>query len=109
SSFATSGSRLTSRLSDWSSDACSADLSGAASGSFSYTASEGQGTYSFYTRATDTAGNLEAAPVSPDFQVQVLYDTTAPVTTDDRSEERRGGNDERTHSPSDTGTGSADA
>src|SRR6202007_1876042 len=33
--------------------------------SFSYTASEGDGSYSFFTRAADKAGNYEAAPASP--------------------------------------------
>src|SRR5207237_2150573 len=56
------------------------DSTPAASGhSFSYTAA-GEGTYSFYTRAYDKAGNAETAPVSPDYQVTVLYDTTAPTT-----------------------------
>jgi hypothetical protein len=36
------------------------DSSPAASGSFPYTAAAGDGTYSFYTRATDKAGNPEA-------------------------------------------------
>src|SRR5207249_9823024 len=42
-----------------------------------------EGTYKFFTLATDKAGNAESAPSLPDFQVQVLYDTTAPLTSDD--------------------------
>src|SRR5205085_12699668 len=49
--------------------------------SWQYTPS-GEGTYSFYTKAYDTAGNAESIPASPDAQVQVNYDTTAPTTTD---------------------------
>ena len=41
------------------------ETAGGASGSFSYTATAGQGTYSFYTVATDKAGNVQAAPASP--------------------------------------------
>src|SRR5207244_576116 len=63
--------------------AAPADTSGAASGNFGYTATEGEGTYSFYTLATDKAANTESPPSSPDFQVQVLYDTTAPVAVFD--------------------------
>ena len=33
--------------------------------SFSYTASQGDGVYRFYTLARDAAGNTEAAPASP--------------------------------------------
>src|SRR5205085_11458165 len=61
--------------------AAPADTSGNASGSFSYTPA-GEGTYSFYTLATDKAGNAESPPSSADVQVTVLYDTSAPVTTD---------------------------
>jgi hypothetical protein len=43
-----------------------ADGSPAASGSFSYTAADGPGTYSFYTRALDSAANHESAPAGPD-------------------------------------------
>ena len=53
--------------------------SGAASGNFSaYSFSEGEGTYSFYTRATDNATNLENAPGSAD--TTIVYDTTKPVS-----------------------------
>ena len=38
------------------------DTSGGASGSFTYTAAAGDGSYSFYTIATDKAGNTESAP-----------------------------------------------
>src|SRR5207248_9919525 len=55
--------------------AAPADTSGAASGSFSYAAA-GQGTYSFYTVATDKAGNAESLPGSADVQIAKL--TAAP-------------------------------
>src|SRR5205823_2342683 len=45
----------------------------------SYTAT-GDGSYSFYTRATDKAGNYEAVPLLPD-GVTVLADTTTVVDT----------------------------
>jgi hypothetical protein len=50
-----------------------------ASGSFSYTAAAGDGNYSFYTRATDKAGNYEAAPGAADSTT--LLDTAPPQTT----------------------------
>ena len=49
------------------------------SGSFSYTATAGDGTYSFYTVATDQAGNVQATPSSP--QTTTLLDTAAPTST----------------------------
>jgi chitinase len=49
----------------------------AASGSFAYTATAGDGSYSFYTRASDTAGNVEAAPSAP--EAVVVVDTAAPA------------------------------
>ncbi len=49
------------------------------SGSFAFTASEGDGTYQFYTIGADIYGNIETAPGSPD-QSTVL-DTVKPVTT----------------------------
>ncbi len=52
--------------------------SAAASGAFSYTAAEGDGSYSFYTVATDRAGNVENAPASAD--TTTLVDTTAPTS-----------------------------
>ena len=58
------------------------DSSGGGSGSFSYSPAAGEGTYSFYTRAADKAGNLEVPPGAPDAQVQVLLDTTPPSTGD---------------------------
>src|SRR2546430_1494068 len=47
-----------------------------ASDSFSYTASDGDGNYLFYSVATDKAGNAEAAPSSPD--TTTLVDTQQP-------------------------------
>jgi hypothetical protein len=58
------------------------DSTPSASESFTYTPAAGEGTYSFYTRATDQAGNVEVPPGAPDAQVTVLLDQTAPVTTD---------------------------
>ena len=52
------------------------DTSGSASGTFSYTASAGDGTYSFYTVAVDVAGNREAAPSAPD--ATTTLDTGGP-------------------------------
>jgi Bacterial Ig-like domain (group 1) len=54
------------------------DTSGSASGSFSYSASEGDGSYSFYTIATDQAGNARAAPAGP--QATTVLDTAAPTS-----------------------------
>jgi Big-like domain-containing protein len=51
-----------------------------ASGSFSYSAAA-DGSYSFYTRARDAAGNYESAPGSADSTT--LLDTTPPQTTID--------------------------
>jgi hypothetical protein len=53
------------------------DSSPGASGSLSYTAAAGQGTYSFYTRALDGAANYEAAPGAPDSST-VLEGTVEP-------------------------------
>ncbi len=55
------------------------NISGAATGSFSYTATAGAGSYSFYTIATDNAGNAQATPTSP--QTTTLLDTTPPAST----------------------------
>ncbi len=52
-----------------------------ASPSFSYTASEGDGLYHFYTRASDEAGNTEAAPGGPDATTTV--DTASPASSAD--------------------------
>ena len=53
------------------------DLAPGASGSFSYTASGGDGSYRFYTVATDKAGNREATSTP---QTTTLLDTIAPVS-----------------------------
>src|SRR5205823_5345258 len=55
------------------------DTPGSASGSFSYTAAAGDGSYSFYTRAYDNAGNVEAAPGSAD--TSTLVDTQDPTSS----------------------------
>src|SRR5947208_544660 len=55
------------------------DSAPGASGSFSYTAAAGDGSYSFYTRALDKAGNYEAAPASAD--TTTLVDTAAPASS----------------------------
>ena len=49
------------------------------SGSFSYSAGEGDGTYSFYTVAIDKAGNVESAPINPD--ASTLLDTVKPASS----------------------------
>ena len=46
------------------------------SGSFEFTAPEGEGTYDFYTMCTDLAGNVETAPTSPD--TTTIYHVPAP-------------------------------
>jgi hypothetical protein len=46
------------------------------SGSFSYSAVDGDGTYSFYTRVRDAAGNYEDAPGA--FDTETVVDTAAP-------------------------------
>jgi hypothetical protein len=56
------------------------DSSPAASGSFPYSAAT-EGTYAFYTRATDKTGNYEPAPGAAD--ASTVVDTTAPETTID--------------------------
>src|SRR5207253_1951878 len=55
------------------------DSTPGATGSFSYTAAAGDGTYSFYTVAVDKAGNREDAPTSAD--TSTFVDTTAPVSS----------------------------
>src|SRR5207247_1586995 len=55
------------------------DSTPGASGSFSYTASAGDGSYSFYTVAVDRAGNREPAPASAD--ATTLLDTAAPSSS----------------------------
>ena len=52
------------------------DTTGAASGSFDYTAGDGDGSYAFYAIATDNAGNVESAPAGAD--ATTLVDTNAP-------------------------------
>ncbi len=51
----------------------------AAAGSFAYTAVNGDGTYSFYTRARDQAGNHETAPANADSST--VLETTTPAIT----------------------------
>jgi YD repeat-containing protein len=55
-----------------------ASAGAATSGSFSFTPSAGSGTYRFYTRATDQAGNVENAPGTPD--ATTVVDATAPTS-----------------------------
>src|SRR5207253_3585016 len=57
------------------------DSSPGSSGSFSYTAGEGNGSYSFYTVAADLAGNTEAAPGSADATTTVGTDGVAPSSS----------------------------
>ncbi|MBN1591671.1 MAG: hypothetical protein JW941_00320, partial [Candidatus Coatesbacteria bacterium] len=49
-----------------------------ASGTFNYQPTAGEGTYFFYTVATDKAGFVEPTPLEADDQT--LYDITAPTT-----------------------------
>jgi chitodextrinase len=49
------------------------------SGSFSYTATAGDGAYSFYTIATDRAGNVQATPTGP--TTTTTLDTTPPTSS----------------------------
>ena len=51
--------------------------SGSGSGSFSYTATAGDGSYGFYTVATDNAGNAQATPAGA--QATTVLDTTGAV------------------------------
>ena len=46
-------------------------------GSTTFTCPGGEGLYSFYTRATDNAGNVEDAPATPD--AETLVDATPPT------------------------------
>jgi peptidoglycan/xylan/chitin deacetylase (PgdA/CDA1 family) len=54
------------------------DTSGSASGSFTFVPSAGNGTYDFYTLATDRAGNAQTAPASPDASTSYMLDTAVP-------------------------------
>ncbi len=63
------------------------DTSGASSGSFTYTANGGDGSYSFYTVATDQAGNFEPAPTSAD--ATTLVDASTPSSSAARRRRRR--------------------
>jgi hypothetical protein len=54
------------------------DLTPASSGSFSYSPTDGDGSYTFYTVATDTAGHVEDVPPQPDATTDV--DATAPTS-----------------------------
>lgn len=72
------------------------DSSPAASDSFSYGAVAGDGSYSFYTRALDKAGNYEAAPVEAD-STTVL--DTAPVEEPPQPKEETGAPEGETPPP----------
>lgn len=50
-----------------------------ASGSFAFTASQGDGAYQFYTIGVDIYGNIETIPPAPD--QSTILDTVKPVTT----------------------------
>ncbi|HUT03558.1 MAG TPA: choice-of-anchor D domain-containing protein, partial [bacterium] len=50
----------------------------AGTGAFDFELMHGEGIYSFFTLATDSGGNVEAAK---DMECSVLYDATAPVST----------------------------
>ena len=53
--------------------------SGLTSGSFTYTATEGDGSYEFETKATDAAGNVETTHASAD--TTTIEDTVAPTSS----------------------------
>src|SRR5205823_2413147 len=55
------------------------DSSPGGSGSFSYSTTAGDGSYRFYTVATDKAGNAETAPSSAD--TETLLDTANPSSS----------------------------
>jgi regulation of enolase protein 1 (concanavalin A-like superfamily) len=57
------------------------DASPGASGSFSYTPDGGSGSYSFYTIATDHAGNVEPAPATADATTNYAPDTVPPSSS----------------------------
>src|SRR5206468_3978697 len=58
------------------------DTSPGTSGSFAYTATAGEGTYSLYTVARDKAGNAEGAPASADSTTVLdLHDPTSAATS----------------------------
>ena len=65
------------------------DSSPGATGSVSYTPTQGDGSYAFYTVSEDAAGNREAVPTAADDvtvvepDAQTLQDTAPPGTTDD--------------------------
>jgi pimeloyl-ACP methyl ester carboxylesterase len=63
--------------STWSAYAIVGTPATATSGSFGITLSSGAGSYQFYTRATDVAGNVEAVPVA---EASTLLDVTAPTS-----------------------------
>ena len=50
-----------------------------AGAAFSYTATAGDGSYGFYTVATDNAGNAQATPAGA--QATTVLDTAAPSST----------------------------
>src|SRR5205823_4060177 len=54
------------------------DSTPGATGSFSYAAAAGDGSYRFYTVATDKAGNAEASPSSAD--TEPLLNTPKPIS-----------------------------
>ena len=57
------------------------DTSGNSSGSFSYAPIAGNGSYTFYTLATDKAGNVEGAPAIPNATTSVVIDAVPPSSS----------------------------
>ena len=79
-----------------------------ASGSFSYSVTQGDGLYRFYTIAVDDAGNRESAPATPDASLQVtttLQDTVAPASSASSPDYATGGPITVEYSASDGGSG----
>jgi len=75
------------------------------SGNFVYTFGAGDGTYEFYTRATDAAGNVETAPVSADDSIS--RDATVPTSSAAAADTTRVGPGAMTGTYTASGTGSA--
>src|SRR3954447_11409657 len=76
-----------------------------ASGSFAFTATKGDGRYSFYTVATDKLGNVEAAPSTADSSTAV--DTVPPSSSGNSPQYSTSNRFQVTYAASDLGTGAS--
>jgi hypothetical protein len=70
------------------------------SGTFDYTPAAGPGSYAFYTRATDQAGNTETTSAA---QTTTVYDTTAPSSSVSGPQYANGSNIAVTYTAADSG------